>query len=871
MARFEREARVLASLNHPNIATIYGVEDADGLPAIAMELVDGRTLADILGAHRGAGKGLPIPECMAIARQIADALDAAHERGVVHRDLKPANIAITADGLVKVLDFGLAKAIGVAPNDEGQGATRSGDRTQEGVVLGTPGYMSPEQARGQPVDKRTDIWAFGCVVYEMLTGHRPFTAGTVSDTIVRILQAEPDWTLLPPAMPIPLRRLLERCLEKDHRRRQRDIGDARRDLDAPLEPQAAVAVRGSRSLWAVWVVAIVATAAAAIGWWRTMRLDDGSLGTESTLTRVTFDGDYAIEPALSPDGSLIVYASDAGGGGNLDLWLQRVGGGTPIRLTTDDADDHAPDFSPDGTTIAFRSERSGGGVYVMPALGGDARLIAEAGRRPRFSPDGTQVVYWTGPPLGGARAGRTAIFVAPANGGATRRLADQFSRARAPIWSPDGRGLLFFGRRTESVDVAQRNALLNLSRDIDFDWWWLPVAGGEPVPTGVYPALITRGVSFLPNTGGDAMPHAWGPDGVLFSATSGQALNLWRAQISTATGKLDGVPVRLTTGAGADVAPARDRSGRIVFQVRKSNEAVFALALEPGGAKSSARIERLATGWEFGVHRGSVSQDGRILAYPRHRPGSSEVWAKDLTTGSSRHLVTTPFTELNPVISADGSQVAYTVVENQRTSGHVVPAAGGATKKVCDNCIMQGWPGDNRHVIVEFPAEHPTLRVLDIVVGSSAGVFDMDGRVSRTFTTADDRWLVVGGQDVAWIAPFKPGQVATPANSTKIQLPYSDVITGRVAGSSSDGRQLYSLLGLDGFRCLYAQPVDPANHGVIGQPSLVQHFHDPGRQWGSTPMGNAVTARGFVFDQIETSSSIWLLESKAGDRTDGVK
>jgi serine/threonine protein kinase len=239
LARLEREAHLLAALNHQNIATIYGIHDgpADSgghSRALVLELIEGPTLADRL-VH-GA---VPLDETRQLARQIADALDAAHERGIVHRDLKPANIKVRPDGTAKVLDFGIAKA-----NAAAQGLTRhdtmtvTGDGTRGGIILGTPGYMSPEQARGQEVDKRTDIWAFGCVLFAMLTGRTPFDGDTLSDVIAATLTTDPDWNALPPDVPEPLRRVLLRCLQRDPRRRLRDIGDACTDLDAPITPRA---------------------------------------------------------------------------------------------------------------------------------------------------------------------------------------------------------------------------------------------------------------------------------------------------------------------------------------------------------------------------------------------------------------------------------------------------------------------------------------------------------------------------------------------------------------------------------------------------------------------------------------------------------
>src|SRR5688572_31251337 len=236
LARFEREAKVLASLNHPNIASIYGLEESGGTRDLVMELVEGPTLAERI--EQGP---LPLDETLVVARQIAEALEAAHERGVVHRDLKPANVKLSLDGRVKVLDFGLAKALDPQSSaDLAASPTITAMATRHGVILGTAAYMSPEQARGQAVDKRSDIWAFGCLVYEMLTGKRTFEGETVSDTLAAILRGEVDWSALPAGTPLALRKLLAHCLEKDRKKRLHDIGDARFELDESVTGAPAV-------------------------------------------------------------------------------------------------------------------------------------------------------------------------------------------------------------------------------------------------------------------------------------------------------------------------------------------------------------------------------------------------------------------------------------------------------------------------------------------------------------------------------------------------------------------------------------------------------------------------------------------------------
>ena len=274
LARFEREARMLASLNHPHIGAIYGVEESAGVRALVLELVEGPTLAD-----RPAKGPIPLAESLAIVRQIADALEAAHQRGIVHRDLKPANIKITPNGIVKVLDFGLAKAAasdGTA-RDLSQSSTVTVGITREGVILGTAAYMSPEQARGLAVDKRTDIWAFGCVLFEMLTGRAAFAGETLTDTLAAILERKPSWTALPHSTPAGMRRLLQRCLEKDPKRRLHDIADVRIEIDdaliAPADEASARAAAPARRFAPVAIAALAggAVIAAALGAWVMMR------------------------------------------------------------------------------------------------------------------------------------------------------------------------------------------------------------------------------------------------------------------------------------------------------------------------------------------------------------------------------------------------------------------------------------------------------------------------------------------------------------------------------------------------------------------------------------------------------------------------
>ncbi len=396
LARFDREAKLLASLNHPNIGTIHGLEEVDGVNALVLELVEGPTLADRLGQGP-----MRTPEALPVAKQIADALEAAHEQGIIHRDLKPANIKIRPDGTVKVLDFGLAKAL----TSEGPGVdvsraptvTAAGAATNEGVVLGTPAYMSPEQARGKPLDRRTDIWSFGCVLYEMLTGKAAFLGETHSDTIARILEHEPDWQALPSQTPTVIGRVLRRCLNKDPRERLRDIGDARVEIreamtasstDGLSAPPAA-----SRSgAWRTAMSLVFGVAGLAIAVTLVWLLRPSSPPAPAPLARFAitlpssdqlfgaFNGPQA---ALSPDGQTLVYVATRTSVRQLYRRALDQLEAVPIPGTEDA---RSPFFSPDGAWIGFESR----GALKKVALSG-----------------GPPVTVWDGTETWAPRAGVT--------------------------------------------------------------------------------------------------------------------------------------------------------------------------------------------------------------------------------------------------------------------------------------------------------------------------------------------------------------------------------------------------------------------------------------------------------------------------------
>jgi len=354
MARFQREAKVLASLDHPNIATIHGLEESGGTRALVMQLVEGPTLADRI--KQGP---IPVEEAIRIARQIADALEYAHERGIIHRDLKPANVKVTNDDAVKVLDFGLAKALEGDPAsiDISTSPTISRMATQQGVLLGTAAYMSPEQAKAKPVDRRADIWAFGCVLYEMLTGKQVFTGETVTDTLASLIKEEPDWKALPAAIPMKVRVLLQRCLQKDPKQRLRDIGDARISLDEVLSgvPEAAPGVAIGLKAWWLWAMfgaaglLLVAVVLLAFLYFRQQ-----PPASHITRFEIPVPEKMSVAPfvAISPDGTKLAFIA-TGEGGPSRLWVRSLETMEARPLDGTEGGTGWPIWSPDSRFIVF--------------------------------------------------------------------------------------------------------------------------------------------------------------------------------------------------------------------------------------------------------------------------------------------------------------------------------------------------------------------------------------------------------------------------------------------------------------------------------------------------------------------------------------
>ena len=848
--RFVQEARAASALNHPNIITVHDIACDAGLDFMVMELVAGKPLDQLIER-----KGLKLSDALKYGVQIADALAAAHAAGIVHRDLKPGNVMVSEGGQVKVLDFGLAK---LAEPAAGEMAPTRTSITEEGIILGTAAYMSPEQAEGRKVDARSDIFSFGAVLYEMITGRRAFQGDSSLATLSAILEKDPTpVSALVEQTPAELERLVVRCLRKDPERRLQHMGDVKLTL-AELKEEfdsgklpAATRARAGFPVWAVATLLCVLAASAGITWWLTR---SPAAAPVPTLTRLTWDRGLTTDPALSPDGRFLAFASDRGGEGNLDIYVQQVGGGAPLRLTRDPADEREPAFSPDGTVIAFRSEKDGGGIYIVPVLGGPARSVAPGGRRPQFSPDGAWIAYWVGGELVGASFSirdSARMYVVAAVGGVPRQVQSGFVTAAYPVWSPDSRHLLFLGNRSNDVPAQQ-----------SVDWWVTPLDQGPAVKTGVLEATRTAQLSGALQVYSWALVEpAWEPGGrsLIFSASHGDSTNLWRIGLSADTFKVTGPPQRMTSGPTLEARPSLASgpggSIRVAFASLSQNLSIWSLPIEPNQGKVVGELKRVTedTADDF---QPALSPDGARMVFVSTRSGHQEVWIRDMRTGDESALTATRSMKYAPRFSPDGSKVGFALAGEWDT--YVISSTGGTPEMVCEGCgQLTGWSSDGKRVLCNALDGRVTLLDLDsrrrTVLLARAGHWLCCGRFSP-----DDRWVTFldGSAFRTYVVPFRGEE---PIGESA----WIDMIDGDGKSWSPDGILFYSLSSRDGYRCIWAQRVDPATKRPVGAPFAVFHSHNARLSLSNqTEMSLGMGRDQIVFNMGERTGNIWMAEWK---------
>jgi eukaryotic-like serine/threonine-protein kinase len=867
-ARFAGEAKAASALNHPNIITIYDVGETGGASFIAMEFVSGNTLDRLVGR-----RGLGVRDALNYGVQIADALAAAHAVGIVHRDLKPANVMVTGEGRVKVLDFGIAKLIERLDSGDAPTATQAvhvTPWTEEGTVIGTAAYMSPEQAEGKKVDARSDIFSFGSLLYEMVTGTQAFRGETKASTISAILEREPRPVReIAPDVPRELERIIRHCLRKDPTRRFQHLEDVKTlllelkeeaDTGKLFAPESTPATSGLRPRQAALVGSVaVLVSAGAIGavWWSSR---PSPAAPDQSPIRLTSDAGLTTQPALSADGTLLAFASDRGGRDNLDIWVKQVGGSETLRLTSDEADDYQPDLSSDGQRIAFRSERDSGGIFVVPTLGGDARLIAAGGRGPRFSPDGKWLAFW----IGGIGAdfsgsGGSKVYVVSSSGGTPRALASNLITTRHPVWSPDGSRLLVYGTTEYKGPLSNMN-----------DWWVVPVDGGPAIKTGAFDLFRRQKL-----TGAfEAVPSAWTSENrIVFARTLGDSTNVWQVPISTETYRVVAAPQRLTAGTGLEGFPTVASVGpggmlRLAFASINENIDVWSVPFAANGGANQGRtdgqIERLTQDAAPDVQP-ALSGDGSQMVFVSNRLGNQDIWTKDLKSGKETALTSTSLPEWHPVISADGSTVAYQVVENQKDFIHVL-VRGRQPRRLCDDCFLPWDLSSDGTKMLYWSTDQRRVGLIDVISGAKTDLLSHPRHafLHATFSP-DDRWIAFhsidhSGTPLNFLTPF-------PAQTPAAEREWIAVTTGssydNLARWSPDGHMIYFVSARDGFQCFWGQRLDRGTKRPVGAAFPVYHLHNARRSLGNVIVmfqEFEVSRDRLIFPLSEQSGNIWMID-----------
>ncbi len=817
--RLQREARLLASLNHPNIGAIYGLEGAAAGPALILELVEGPTLADVIAR---AGRGMKIEDALPIARQIADALEAAHEKGVVHRDLKPGNVKLARDGTVKVLDFGIAKALAddVAPQHSDDGPV-TGSATRHGVVVGTPSYMSPEQARGDAVDKRSDIWAFGCVLFEMLTGRPTFEGTTTSETLAAVLEREPDWRSLPDSTPAGIRRLLARCLERSLRRRLRDIGDARLELEELNSPPD-VEPRTNERRVVPWMLAAAGASilvASVFLWMRPREIPP----------RVEFALDAPIGhvlanvPVPSPDGRRILLLARASSG-ETSLWVRAIESSSAQHIPgTENA--MQPFWSPDGQSIGFaadgmlkRTTLAGNTVQHITDL--DPNLMGASWSRDDvivFSPSNKTPLY---------RVSASGTGSAPLTSLNPDRRENSH---RWPHFLPDGRRFVFTARS----DLPEYTGIYIASLDSPGNPKWVMAAQSSAVylPSGhllyvrdntLFTQAFDAGTAELSGdpvaVAGDVLQETPGALGMFAASSDGRVLSYSESRgsrlawfersgketpIAGPRGDFTQIQLSPDGSRAAVVIPDRQNGNRDIWLVTLADGGLTRLTSHPthdwfpvwspdgteiifasdrDGRVSFYRTSTTGASAETRVFlapsTGSIfptdwSDDSRMLAFHSYPRGDISLLPLS-APGMATPLVESPFTDWVAAMSPDGQWVAYVSDESGSEQIYVKPMNSAGKHRISVNGgVHARWRRDGRELF--FLGARNELMSVTVGAGlplaASQPVRLFDGCLAPKRTTFEYLYDVAPDGRSVWICPGDDGASAIVTLNWAARLP----------------------------------------------------------------------------------------------------
>lgn len=780
--RFETEARLASSIAHPHIVSIYDVGSFGDGRFIAMELVDGQNLDRLLATRR-----LRVDEVVEWALQVADALAAAHRVGVFHRDVKPANIYIARGGYAKLGDFGIAKLF---EQGHDPGATMA-PGTTAGMVLGSPHYLSPEQAQGEPLDARTDVFSFAATLYEMLTGHRAFAGSSAAEVIASVLRENPaPPSRVHPEIPRALDAIVTKGLEKRREYRYQHMDDVvadlrrvKRDLesgkigDDPAQRSSGRSRVGVRSVAALALL-VGAILGALISFWG---LPPGRAGNAERrtydLARVTSEPGLEDAPTWSPDGRSLAYTSDDNG--HLGIWIRQIPGERSIRVGTSDVDEGHPTWSPDGNWIAFVSSRNRGGrfgiflgsrpiemyvagqngdLFVMPALGGTARKLADDAYDPSWSPDGSRLAFRS------IRDGAWRLYTVALDGGQLAPIKGVEPRALAPAWSPDGDWIAY---------VAGASAATG------WDVYAVPARGGTPVQ-------ITNDRATI------ALAPAWSRDGrsIMYSSNRAGPVNLWRVAFNVARPAAS-QPERLTTGIGEDINPGAAPDGSsIAYATVHTAPDIWALDV---GTRHLRQLTSETTVEDYP----RLSPEGERLLFYSDRTGADEVWMMRLATRELTRVSRSGGTQ--NAWSPDGRHVAYgtskglQLVDLNGGEGRTLAAGLGvaypAFSRDGRRIAFQGWNGHD-YRLYQVPVDGGQAQLISTPVGEPGNPsWSPDG---RTIYFQLDQF----GRRNIWSASLETGQAR--------QLTQGDADDAHPDVSSDGARLLF----LRHHGDLYVMPAD---------------------------------------------------------------